>query len=111
MVRRLIPVLVGLAMLAPAIPAQAAKDHLGSFTFIRYGPNFLHRVFLEVEAAHGGDKSCAVTLNGRTQTVDLGTNGASERFNMFYLRVSGAEKAYEQAKAAPSPTPRIRCSH
>jgi hypothetical protein len=109
--RRIAPVLIGLLMLGAAVPAQAAKEHLGSFTYIKYGPNFRHRVFLRVESSNHGDKTCTITLNGRVGNADLGTDGESETFNMFYLFVHGAEKAYEQAKAAPSPTKRIRCSH
>lgn len=109
--RKLLAVLIGAVLLLGATPALASKTHEGSFTFVKYGPNFKHRVFLRVESSNHGDKSCEVLLNGRLQTVDLGTDGESSTFNMFYLRVSGAVKAYEQAKAAPSPTPRIRCSH
>lgn len=100
------------AVVALAVPAQAAAPtHNGSFTFVKYGPNYKHRVFLEIEADHGGDKQCSVTLNGRTQEVDLGTDGASGRFNMFFLFTHGAAKAAAQAEAASSPTKRIRCSH
>ena len=96
------------------LPASATPHTVqGNFVkgTLKYGPNFLHRVFFKVHAGRGA-KQCQVTLNGRIQQVDLGTSGVSATTNMFYLFKTGAQKAYNQALATNyQPTKRVLCSH
>jgi len=100
---------VGVGNPASATP-QTVKGNFVEGT-LKYGPHFLHRVFFKVHGGHGS-KQCQVTLNGRTQQVDLGTSGVSALTNMFYLFKTGAQKAYDQALATNyEPTNRILCTH
>jgi hypothetical protein len=101
---------VGVVGTASATPAPV-KGHFVEGT-VRWSPtHFNHRVFFKVAAGHGA-KQCQITLAGRTQEADLGTDGVSPLTNMFYLHKAGAEKAYNQALATNfEATNRVLCSH
>lgn len=99
------------ALASIAVPAQATPSKVnGSFVQAFQKPHQPHRAYFQVEAGKGS-KECEVTLRGKTLAVTLGTDKTSSVTHIWYVKPVNATKAVAQAKAAPSPTSLIVCSH
>jgi len=106
--RKLLVGLLCAGALSVAVPAQA-QEVLGSFVSSEVRSSQPHRVYWTVTAGKGA-KTCDVTLVGKTVQTTLGTDKQGDGMT-FFLRVRNAQKALVQAQTAPSPTPRIVCTH
>ena len=109
--KAIVAVLAATALVLTASVAEAAPPTVnGSFVQAFKKPHQGHRAYFTVTAGQGA-KTCQVTLRNKTVEVDLGTDRVSQLTHIWYVRPVNATKAVAQAKAAPSPTPLIVCTH
>ena len=109
--RKFMALLAVAGVIAVSAPAQAAPTAVhGSFVQAFQKPHQPHRFYFQVTAGQGS-KDCQVTEVHKTLGVSLGTDKLSPLTYIWYVKPANAAKATAAAKAAPSPTSAIVCTH